>query len=96
MKHILLVGGFALMLGLGAGCYYDDDEDYSYRTENCTAVDLGGGEEYELCCRLKCFGEYDYDDFEESCTEEFSCTSSTDDPCPSDVVRDYGYPDCIY
>jgi hypothetical protein len=87
-----------LLLALvGGGCDWDDD-DYSYVTENCTSVDQGGGEEYELCCRLRCEGEYDYDDddFYERCDEEYSCRSSTGDACPIDIVDEFGYPDCIY
>jgi hypothetical protein len=92
MKRTLLASVLALML-FGAGC---GDDDYSYRTENCTSIDYGGGDEYELCCRLRCHGECDYDECHESCDEEFSCESSTGDPCPPDVIEDYGYPHCIY
>ena len=95
MKVILRGSIIALAL-IGSGCY-GDDEDYSYRTENCVSVDDGDGQEYELCCRLSCRGEYDYDDFEETCKEQYSCDSvTTDDPCPADVIDRYRYPDCIY
>jgi hypothetical protein len=96
MKATFFASVLALAL-VAAGCDWDDD-DYSYYTENCTSVDLGGGEEYELCCRLKCAGEYDYDDdhFSERCSESYSCESSTGDDCPREVVDEYGYPDCIY
>lgn len=97
MKEILLGSVFALAL-VGAGCDWDDDDDYSYHTENCTSVDQGGGEEYELCCRLSCYGEYDYydDDFYERCDEDYSCESSTGDECPTEIVDEFGYPYCIY
>ncbi len=94
MKKILLASILTFAV-IGSGCYHHDD-DYSYQTENCTSVDLGGGEEYELCCRLACQGEYDYDDSHESCREEYSCESSTHDPCPRVVIDQYGYPPCIY
>lgn len=95
MKAVFL--GSVLVLALVAGgCDWDDDDDYSYVTENCTEIDLGGGEEYELCCRLKCSGEYDYDDYYERCTESYSCESFSDDDCPPEVIDEYGYPNCIY
>lgn len=95
MKGVLLVPVFALVL-VGAGCDWDDDDDYSYHTENCRSVDYGGGEEYELCCRLSCHGEYDYDHAHEHCDEEYTCESSTEDDCPPFVIDDNWYPECIY
>lgn len=88
-----MLGSILVLALLGSGCYGDDD--YSYDTENCTTVD-DDGQKYQLCCRLECEGEYDYDDFEERCNEEYSCESATDEACPIDVIDRYGYPYCIY
>ena len=94
MKGILF--GVVFMLALVATSCYDDDEDYTYQTENCTSVDSGGGQTYTLCCRLTCSAEYDDSDYSERCTEENSCKSSTGDPCPPSVVQENRYPACIY
>jgi hypothetical protein len=93
MKRVLASLALAVALAV-VGC--DDDDDYSYHSENCTSVDLGGGEEYELCCTLSCHGEYDYDHAHESCSEDYSCTSSDGGPCPPDVIDSHWYPGCIY
>lgn len=93
MKRALLTMAIGLAL-LGAGCY-DDDQDYSYATENCTSVE-DDGIDYQLCCRLRCVGEYDYDDFEERCDEELSCESVAEESCPPGVIARFGYPHCIY
>jgi hypothetical protein len=93
MKGILF--GLVFMLALVVASCYDDD-DYTYRTENCTSVDYGGGQTYTLCCRLRCSAKYDDGDYSESCAEENSCTSLTGAPCPPSVVQENRYPVCIY
>jgi hypothetical protein len=94
MKGILF--GLVFMFALVATSCYDDDDDYTYHTENCTSVDYGGGQTYTLCCRLTCSAEYNDGDYSERCAEENSCTSSTGDPCPPSVVQENRYPACIY
>jgi hypothetical protein len=91
--RVVVALALAALLGT-AGC--DDSDDYSWTSENCYSVDLGEGEEYELCCKLKCKGEYDYDDYHEECTETYYCTGPTDDPCPHEIIEEYGYPSCVY
>jgi hypothetical protein len=90
---MVLALAFALTLGL-AGC--DEDDDYSYVSENCNDVDVGENERYELCCTLRCEGEADWDDYHEHCSAEYTCTASTGDACPREIIEKYGYPDCIY
>lgn len=92
-----MVLALAVALALSVpGCDDDDDDDYSYASENCTDVDLGEDERYELCCRLRCEGEYDWDDAHEQCTAEYTCTALTGDSCPHEIIDIYGYPECIY
>jgi hypothetical protein len=93
MNRLFLAVAIAASL-LVAGC--DESDDYSYHSENCASVDYGEGEEYELCCTLRCHGDYDYDNAHESCTEEYTCTSSNGDPSPHDVIDSNWYPECIY
>lgn len=90
---MVLVLAAALALSV-AGC--DEDDDYSYKSENCTVVDLGDDEQYELCCTLHCRGECDWDDCHEQCDAEYTCTPWTGDTCPHEIIDYYGYPECIY
>jgi hypothetical protein len=91
---MVLALAFALALSV-AGCDEDDD-DYSYVSENCTGVDLGEDERYDLCCTLRCEGESDWDDYHEECRADYTCTASTGDTCPHEIIEFYGYPECIY
>ncbi len=94
MNRLFFAAAIAATL-LVAGCD-DDDDDYSYSSENCRTVDYGEGEEYELCCILRCYGEYDWDEAYENCSEEYTCASRDGGPCPEEVIRIYRYPECIY
>jgi hypothetical protein len=94
MKGILF--GLVFICVLVTASCYDDDDDYTYESENCTLVDYGGGQTYTLCCRVKCSAEYDDGDYRERCIEENSCTSSTGGPCPPVVVQENRYPACLY
>ena len=91
MRAILRGSILALAL-VGAGC---GDDDYSYSTENCVAVDYAD-QAYQLCCRLNCHAECDWNDCSQNCSQVRSCESSTGDPCPPGVVDDHRYPPCIY
>ena len=94
MKGMLF--GLVFMLALVAASCYDDDDEETYKSENCTSVDYGGGQTYTLCCRLTCSAKYDDGDYSERCAEENSCTSSTGGPCPPVVVQENRYPACLY
>ena len=94
MKGMLF--GLVFMLALVAASCYDDDDDDTYQSENCTSVDYGGGQTYTLCCRLTCSAKYDDGNYAERCAEENSCTSSTGGPCPPVVVQENRYPACLY
>ena len=94
MKGMLF--GLVFMLALVAASCYDDEDDDTYQSENCTSVDYGGGQTYTLCCRLTCTAKYDDGDYSERCAEENSCTSSTGEPCPPVVVQENRYPACLY
>ena len=72
------------------------DEDYTAQTENCIAVADVTGETYTLCCRVSCTAEYDYDDYNERCTEETTCTVATGAACPLRVLLETRYPACVY
>jgi hypothetical protein len=94
MKGMLF--GLVFMLALVAASCYDDEDEDTYQSENCTSVDYGGGQTYTLCCRLTCSAKYDDGNYAERCAEANSCTSSTGGPCPPVVVQENRYPACLY
>lgn len=72
------------------------DEDVTFQTENCAAVTDVHGQQYTLCCRVRCTATYDYDDYAESCTEATTCTTPTGAACLASVVGTFATPPCLY
>jgi hypothetical protein len=91
-----LLSGLLMLLALAMVSCYDDEEDYTYKTENCAVITAVDGQRYTACCRLKCIAEYDDGDYRERCVEETTCTTASGASCPPSVLVDNRAPACFY